>query len=66
MDYEKIIAELDDEIGRLQRARAALTGSKDVIANGSRRNLSAATRKRMAQAMRARWAKVKKAGKSKL
>ena len=66
MDLQQIIADIDAEIARLQKAREALTGSVNGRGRRGRRKMSAATRNRMAKAMRARWTKAKKAGRRKL
>ena len=63
---ERILAEIDNEIARLQQVRSLLTqnGVKPAakIAKRKRRTMSAAARKRIGDAQRARWAK-QKAGK---
>lgn len=69
MDYSKIIAELDAEIERLQKARTALaslgqsSGTSVRGTSGPRRSglrkMSAAARARIAAAQRARWARFK-------
>lgn len=72
MDTQKIVAEIDAEIFRLQQVKALLTGTKTAenrksrrnsMAGSSRkkRNLSAEARERIAAAQRARWAESKKA-----
>ncbi len=67
MDTAAIIAELEAERDRLNRAIAALqvsgggrgrTTAKH--ANGGKRHLSAAARKRISEAMKKRWAARKK------
>jgi len=60
---ENILAQIDNEISRLQQVRSPLT--RDPVkpptakAKLSRRPLSAAARKRIADAQKARWAKLK-------
>jgi hypothetical protein len=71
MDTRSIVAELDAEISKLQKARAVLARDGKVNAVISRatakvvkrRKLSAAARARIAAAQRKRWAAVKKAAK---
>lgn len=69
MDYSKIIAEIDSEINRLQKARSALADLNGARATsngprrGGRRKMSAAARARIAAAQRARWARVRAKGK---
>jgi len=66
MDFQAIIHSLDEEISRLQQARAILNGTGAVPATGrKRRHMSAAARARIAAAQRKRWAKVKAAAKKK-
>jgi hypothetical protein len=68
MDTASIIAELEAERDRLNRALAALrgTGNTTRTATGkpdgrkSKRTLSAAARKRIGEAMKKRWAERKK------
>lgn len=69
MDTQRIVAELDAEIERLQRARDLLNGlgagnGRRGRRRGGRRQLSPAARNRIAAAQKARWAKWKKAHKS--
>ena len=72
MDTQKIVAEIDAEISRLQQVKALLTGTNaaehrksghnSMAGNsGKKRKLSAEGRERIAAAQRARWAKSKKA-----
>jgi hypothetical protein len=72
MDTQKIVAEIDAEISRLQQVKALLTGTsttenrnsgRSSVAGsfGKKRTLSAEARERIAAAQRARWAKSKKA-----
>lgn len=68
MSVENIVRQLDEEISKLTRARAALAG---VAGNGrrprlsmgingrKRRQMSLAARRKIAAAQRARWAKIK-------
>ena len=76
MEFNRLVAELDAEIARLQQARALLTGvapakrgpgrpkataSASAPASGRRkRRLSPEGRKRIAEAMKKRWAERKK------
>jgi len=62
METKRILAELDQEIERLQRARDLLSGlgSDGRGRRGGRRNLSPAARKRIADAQKTRWAKWKR------
>ena len=69
MTTEKIIAEIDAEIGRLKQVRALLS-SDGVKAETvtlapipKRRKMSAAARKRIGDAQRKRWARQKSASK---
>lgn len=75
MDLQKIVAEIDAEISRLQQVKALLTGTNAdgnrksgrnsmVGSSGKKRTLSAAARERIGAAQRARWAKSKKAVKN--
>jgi len=61
MSLTPIVAEIDQEISRLQQARDLL------VSNGTgmkkKRGISAAGRKKIAEAMRKRWAEKKKAQK---
>lgn len=77
MEVNRILAEIDDQIQKLQSARALLAGtevrrsgpgrpkgSKNATAapaGGRRRKLSPEGRKRIAEAMKRRWAERKKA-----
>ena len=73
MDTQKIVAEIDAELTRLQQVKALLTGTTTAQNRTARRNsmagtsgkrtLSADARERIAAAQRARWAKSKKTGK---
>jgi hypothetical protein len=74
MEMTKILAELDAEIGRLQQAKALLSGTEIKRSPGGskgavttvakkKRNLSPEARARIAAAVKARWAKRKKAAK---
>jgi hypothetical protein len=60
---ERILAELENEISRLQQVRSLLAqnGAKPAtkVVKRKRRNMSAAARKRIGDAQRARWAKQK-------
>jgi hypothetical protein len=71
MNTGEIVTHIDDEIAKLQQARALLTGAsapnrpgrpKGVLSAASpvkkRRKLSAAGRKAIAAAQKARWAKI--------
>lgn len=63
MDTQSIIAELEAERDRLNKAIAVLRRSRGTIVaqrNGRRRHLTAAQRKRIGDAMRKRWAERKK------
>lgn len=76
MEVKEILAELDQEIARLQQARTLLAGGTAVKGTGSRksagvvaavaastpkkRNLTPEGRKRIAEAMKKRWAERKK------
>jgi hypothetical protein len=75
LDTASIISELEAERDRLDRAIAALRGSRAVrgrragAANGRSRgprHLSAEARRKIAESARKRWAKAKAAGKNKL
>jgi len=70
MQTNQIIAEIDSEIQRLERAKALLTGNSFHGAGGrpaassaapKKRHLSTEARARIAAAQKARWARVKKA-----
>jgi hypothetical protein len=64
MDNGKIIAAIDEQIGRLQQARQLLGGGSSGAVKGRRRGkrtLSAAARRRISLAQKARWAKHRKA-----
>jgi hypothetical protein len=74
MDRNEIVAALDDEISRLQRARSLLTGTKRNVTQAvtsfafganqgktrKRRKLSAEARARISAAQKKRWAAQKK------
>jgi hypothetical protein len=70
MDLKSIVAELDEEISRLQQARTLLAGIPVAASKGShrtvgplkgrkRRKMSAAARAKMSAAQKKRWAKSK-------
>jgi hypothetical protein len=72
MDTQKVVAEIDAEISRLQQVKALLTGTSTTEnrnagrssvagSSGKKRTLSAEARERIAAAQRTRWAKAKKA-----
>lgn len=65
MDVKELIASINEEISRLQQARALLAGNDRghtaVRSAARRRTLSAEARARIAEAQRKRWAKQKKA-----
>jgi hypothetical protein len=63
MDTSEIIEAIDQEIYRLETAKALLTGGGPATEQHQRREISAAGRRRIAAAQKARWAKVKKAAK---
>jgi hypothetical protein len=64
MDNAKILAAIDEQIGRLEEAKRLLGGGSS--SNGrktgktGRRKMSAAARKKISLAQKARWAKQKK------
>jgi hypothetical protein len=63
MDNAKILAAIDEQIGRLEQAKRLLGGGSS--SNGKtektgRRKMSAAARKKISLAQKARWAKQKK------
>jgi hypothetical protein len=66
LDTQSIIAELEAERDRLNRAIAALEGGQrrsrpaGKTATGRKRHLSAAARKKIGEAMKKRWAERKK------
>ncbi len=75
MNLAKILSEIDQEIARLQQAKALLTGSAPVRKRGRaasapettttskrKRNLSPEGRKRIAEAVKKRWERQRKAG----
>jgi hypothetical protein len=71
--FENVISQIDDQIAKLQQARALLTGgtatpvrrgrpagSKNAtVAPKKRRKMTAAGRKAIAEAQRKRWAAIK-------
>jgi len=62
MSIEQAIQAIDEQISRLQQARAFLNGTGSGKATGrgrGPRTMSAAARARIAAAQRARWARVK-------
>jgi hypothetical protein len=74
MNSEEIFAHIDEEIARLQQAKALLTGAQTTrkptrpsskpakkALPGKKRTMSAEGRARIAAAQKARWAKSKKA-----
>lgn len=68
MNIEQVIRSIDDQISRLQQAKAILGGggAGEGIATGRRRrHMSAAAKARIAAGQRKRWAKVKAAQKKK-
>lgn len=75
MDLNRIMAELDAEISKLQQARRLLTGvpaavDKDssttvmVLGSRKRKRMSAAARAKISAAQKKRWAKAKPAKKA--
>lgn len=71
METSKLVADIDAEIERLQKARALLNGAEAKRKPGrpanatspKKRTMSAEGRARIAAAQKARWAKTKKAAK---
>jgi hypothetical protein len=75
MDTNRIIADIDTEISKLQQARALLSGvatrkgparpksTEPMVAKPKKRRMSAKGRAAISAAMKARWAKAKKAAK---
>jgi len=69
METKGVLAEIDAEIQRLERARALLVGNtkegrhgkKAATSTSKKRRLSPEARARIAAAQKARWAKVRKA-----
>jgi hypothetical protein len=71
--FENVISQIDDQIAKLQQARALLTGSttapalrgrpagskNTTAAPKKRRGITAAGRKAIAEAQRKRWAAIK-------
>jgi len=66
MDNAKILAAIDEQIGRLEEAKRLLGGGSSSSSNRRktgktrRRKMSAAARKKISLAQKARWAKKKK------
>jgi hypothetical protein len=69
MSVDKIIAEIDAEIAKLERVRALITGAgaskpktgtRATKGRQKKRTLSAEARAKIAEAQRKRWAKQKK------
>jgi hypothetical protein len=69
MDTEALVAEIDAEIDRLQKAKALLTGQTAPLKRGrkpatkpgsGRRTMSPEGRARIVAAQKARWAQAKK------
>jgi hypothetical protein len=62
---QRILAAIDEEIAKLQQARALLVGNHEKSVNPvvgkQKRTLSAKARKAIADAQRKRWAKAKSA-----
>jgi len=65
MNFQAIIHSLDEEISRLQRARAILNGTGVTTTGRTRRTMSAEAKARIAEAQRTRWARVRAAQKKK-
>jgi hypothetical protein len=71
METKGVLAEIDAEIQRLERARALLVGNakdgrhgkKAATSTSKKRRLSPEARARIAAAQKARWAKARKAAK---
>ncbi len=75
--FENVISQIDDQIAKLQQARALLTGSttaaaprgrpagtkNTAAAPKKRRGITAAGRKAIAEAQRKRWVAIKEAKK---
>ena len=60
MNLEQVIRSIDEEISRLQQAKALLNSTGKATGRGRvPRTMSAAARARIAAAQRARWARVK-------
>lgn len=62
LDTKRMLAEVEQEIAKLQRVAVALRGSESpqerpTNSHGAGRTLSASARKRMSLAQKARWAK---------
>jgi hypothetical protein len=66
LNTEALIAELEEQRDRLNRAIAALNGSRQATGNSAtrkgRRRLSAAARKRISEAQKQRWTRQKSKG----
>jgi len=60
MKLDAIVQSIDEEIDRLERARALLTGQTSPLKRPKRRKVSEESRARMAAAQKARWARAKK------
>ncbi len=58
MGHEEVLRAIDAEIGRLQQAKALLSGAK-MKASRPKRRLSAKARKAISDAQKKRWATVK-------
>jgi len=66
MSIDSVIRSIDEQISRLQKARAFLNSTGKATGRGrGQRTMSAAARARIAAAQRARWARVKAAQKKK-
>jgi len=63
MNIEQVIESLDEEIGKLQQAKAILNGTGVTTTGRTRRHMSAEAKARIAAAQRARWAKIRAAKK---
>lgn len=59
MNMREIVAEIDAEIEKLQRARNALLGAGQSVGRKRHRRMSAEARARISAAQKARWAKSK-------
>jgi len=65
LDTTRMLAEVEQEIAKLQRVADALRGSestqgRSTNSNGAGRTVSASARRRMSLAQKARWAKARK------
>jgi len=68
MSIDQVIRSIDEQISKLQQAKAFLNGTGSGKATGrgrGPRTMSAAARARIAAAQRARWARLKAAQKKK-